>query len=257
MEEHIKEPLPFRVRWQRRLERLSGLRHHHLGSCKSSLDSRHDVGFAGGAVVIPMDSLNNEGGVAGNDEGYSGPPLAPSTSHMYSTAVAAESRHSLSRKSTRDLQVGSTSAAAADDKTVQLVPTRQSVDEPYAPSTDAPTVRPPKRSPWAVAWGIIKATPPPSWAVAVGLPCSLVQPLKALFVRTPNWSGTRVPYAPDGNPPLEFILETANFIGAIAVPVGLLLLGASFARLKVRVLTNCEALATNTRSRRAGATSRS
>ncbi len=74
---------------------------------------------------------------------------------------------------------------------------------------------------------------PASVAVIIGLPCALIQPVKALFVVVDGWSVTRIPYAPDGKPPLAFIIDTTTFIGALAVPGGLILLGASFARLKV------------------------
>ena len=73
---------------------------------------------------------------------------------------------------------------------------------------------------------------PVSVAVVVGIPCSIVLPLKSLFVETPGWTGTRMPNAPDGKPPLSFILVTASFLGAMTVPATLILLGASFARLK-------------------------
>ena len=74
---------------------------------------------------------------------------------------------------------------------------------------------------------------PVSLAVIIGIPCAIVLPLKALFVETPGWTGTRMPNAPDGNPPLSFILVTATFLGGMTVPATLILLGASFARLKV------------------------
>ena len=88
--------------------------------------------------------------------------------------------------------------------------------------------------------------------IAISLVVALVQPLKALFVDTsdvggPSWAG------PDGNPPLSFIIDTgsqrnalwqgggidqiiataASFIGALTVPLALILLGASFARMRV------------------------
>jgi hypothetical protein len=74
---------------------------------------------------------------------------------------------------------------------------------------------------------------PISFAVIVSIPCALIPPLRALFTHTDGWTGTRMPNAPDGKPPLSFILEAAAFIGAICIPAGLILLGASFARLKV------------------------
>ncbi|KAF9648875.1 hypothetical protein BDM02DRAFT_3186745 [Thelephora ganbajun] len=61
---------------------------------------------------------------------------------------------------------------------------------------------------------------------------ALVQPLKALFVDVsaeggPSWKG------PDGKPPLAFLIDTAAFLGDITIPLSLVLLGASFARMKI------------------------
>lgn len=70
-------------------------------------------------------------------------------------------------------------------------------------------------------------------SVAVALPCALIPPVKALFVAVDGYTGTIIPNAPDGNPPLGFLLQTASFIGGLTVPCTLILLGASFARLKV------------------------
>jgi hypothetical protein len=75
---------------------------------------------------------------------------------------------------------------------------------------------------------------PVTIATLFGVPCSVILPLKALFTYTEGWTGGRMPNAPDGNPPLAFILETATFLGGMTVPAALILLGASFARLKVR-----------------------
>lgn len=74
---------------------------------------------------------------------------------------------------------------------------------------------------------------PVSIAVIVSIPCALIQPIKALFTPVPGWTGGRISDAPDGRPPLAWLLETATFIGGICIPAGLLLLGAGFARLKV------------------------
>jgi hypothetical protein len=75
---------------------------------------------------------------------------------------------------------------------------------------------------------------PTTVALILALPCSLVLPIKALFVPVDGWTGSRMPHAPDGKPPLAFILETASFVGAMTVPATLILLGASMARLTVR-----------------------
>lgn len=79
----------------------------------------------------------------------------------------------------------------------------------------------------------IQHVPTATWSVIAGLLCSLIQPLKALLTTTENWTGSRMPNAPDGNPPLFFLLDTTAYIGALTVPLGLMLLGSSFARLQV------------------------
>ncbi|KAK7467312.1 Protein M3 [Stygiomarasmius scandens] len=73
---------------------------------------------------------------------------------------------------------------------------------------------------------------PVTITLAVSLPCALVPQLKALFTDTssiggPNWTG------PDGKPPLSFILDTANFVGDITIPLSLIILGASFSRMSI------------------------
>nr|ODO02193.1 hypothetical protein L204_00920 [Cryptococcus depauperatus CBS 7855] len=79
----------------------------------------------------------------------------------------------------------------------------------------------------------IQNLPNATWATILGIPISVVEPLKALFTHTDGWTGIKMPNAPDGKPPLHFILDTASFLGGIAVPAALLLIGASFARLKL------------------------
>ncbi|KZT70274.1 hypothetical protein DAEQUDRAFT_215509 [Daedalea quercina L-15889] len=76
------------------------------------------------------------------------------------------------------------------------------------------------------------AVTPITTSLAISLPIALITDLKALFVDTtdqggPNWHG------PDGNPPLNFVYVSAQFIGDIAVPLSLILLGASFARMEI------------------------
>jgi hypothetical protein len=74
---------------------------------------------------------------------------------------------------------------------------------------------------------------PASISIAIAIPCGIISPLKALFIPVSGWSGDRIPNAPDGHPPLAFVIETAAFIGAVSIPAALVLLGASFARLTV------------------------
>jgi hypothetical protein len=91
---------------------------------------------------------------------------------------------------------------------------------------------------------------PINLVICASLCIALVQPLKALFVDVsaeggPSWKG------PDGKPPLAFLIDTgssmpyhgecsqlipstiASFLGAITIPLSLVLLGASFARMKI------------------------
>ncbi|KAH8111143.1 auxin efflux carrier [Phellopilus nigrolimitatus] len=71
---------------------------------------------------------------------------------------------------------------------------------------------------------------PQAIAIFVAFPIALITPLKALFTPVPH---SPIPNAPDGQPPLAFILDTANFIGAASVPLGLTCLGSALARLNV------------------------
>jgi len=71
---------------------------------------------------------------------------------------------------------------------------------------------------------------PPSVAILISFPISLVPKLKALFTEVP---GTFISPAPDGQPPLAFILDATNFMGAASVPLGLICLGSALARLNL------------------------
>ncbi|KAJ7202146.1 auxin efflux carrier transmembrane protein [Mycena pura] len=71
---------------------------------------------------------------------------------------------------------------------------------------------------------------PSSVAILASFVIALVPPLKALFVPVESW---HIHPAPDGQPPLAFVLDTATFIGAASVPMGLFCLGSALARLSV------------------------
>lgn len=102
----------------------------------------------------------------------------------------------------------------------------------HQPITPAPSV---ERTSWLKRLLIFLKglATPVSISIVVAIPCGIISPLKALFVPVDGWSGGRVPFAPDDRPPLAFITDTAAFIGSISIPAALILLGASFARLKV------------------------
>lgn len=70
---------------------------------------------------------------------------------------------------------------------------------------------------------------PSSVSLIVSLAVAMAPPLKALFVKTSFY----MPDAPDKMPPLSFVIDITSYIGAACVPLGLLLLGATIARLRV------------------------
>ncbi|KAJ3536235.1 hypothetical protein NM688_g6866 [Phlebia brevispora] len=71
---------------------------------------------------------------------------------------------------------------------------------------------------------------PASLSIIIAFPIALITPLKALFVAVPN---SPIPNAPDGQPPLAFIMDAATFVGAASVPTGLVCLGSAIARMQV------------------------
>ncbi|KAI0043335.1 auxin efflux carrier [Auriscalpium vulgare] len=75
---------------------------------------------------------------------------------------------------------------------------------------------------------------PAPLTIILALPIALVAPLKALFL-PPSASFTPRfhPTAPDGQPPLAFMMDTASFAGAASVPLGLVCLGSALARLTI------------------------
>lgn len=79
---------------------------------------------------------------------------------------------------------------------------------------------------------LLKPTP---IVIVFAIVIALVDPLKALFLPpSPSFQPRFRPIAPDGQPPLAFILDTATFVGAACVPIGLICLGSALACLRVR-----------------------
>jgi len=75
---------------------------------------------------------------------------------------------------------------------------------------------------------------PVTITIIVSFIISIIPPLKALFVPLKHEDGTPViPLAPDGAPPLGFLLDTATFLGNASVPLGLVCVGAALAKLKM------------------------
>lgn len=71
-------------------------------------------------------------------------------------------------------------------------------------------------------------------AVIIALTIAFIPWVKALFVTTSNTPHIR--QAPDEQPALSFIMDFTAYIGAASVPFGLLLLGATLGRLKIKKL---------------------
>ncbi|KIM54957.1 hypothetical protein SCLCIDRAFT_1221573 [Scleroderma citrinum Foug A] len=72
---------------------------------------------------------------------------------------------------------------------------------------------------------------PPSLSIIVSFVISLVPTLKALFVS--GVPGVKISPAPDGQPPLAILMNTATFIGDASIPLGLICLGSALARLQL------------------------
>ncbi|KAG2052187.1 auxin efflux carrier [Suillus hirtellus] len=83
-----------------------------------------------------------------------------------------------------------------------------------------------------MTWRFLRsAMNPPSFSIIFSFTIAIIPPLKALFVA--GVPGTHIPLAPDGQPPLAFLLKTSTFIGNASVPMGLIILGSALARLSI------------------------
>lgn len=71
---------------------------------------------------------------------------------------------------------------------------------------------------------------PNSLSLIVSVIIAMAPPLKALFVKSKFY----IPNAPDQQPPLSFVMDLTGYVGAASVPLGLLLLGTTIARLQVK-----------------------
>lgn len=103
----------------------------------------------------------------------------------------------------------------------------------HEPATPIPSTHPKRHLGRRILSLAANFITPATIAVLISVPISVIQPLRALFTDTENWTGSRMPNAPDGRPPLGFILDSASFLGQITIPAALVLLGASFARLEI------------------------
>ncbi|CAI4046219.1 uncharacterized protein SKDI_12G1980 [Saccharomyces kudriavzevii IFO 1802] len=79
---------------------------------------------------------------------------------------------------------------------------------------------------------IINCLRPASLGAILGIVCALIPWVKACFVST----YVHVHKAPDGEPVLNFLMDFTEYIGNACVPLGLLLLGGTLARLEIKSL---------------------
>lgn len=80
--------------------------------------------------------------------------------------------------------------------------------------------------------GILKNfTAPNSVSLIISIIIAMSPPLKALFVDT---SSVHLHPAPDKQPPLSFVIDLVSYVGNASVPLGLLLLGATISRLRIK-----------------------
>lgn len=80
---------------------------------------------------------------------------------------------------------------------------------------------------------LINLLSPNSFSLILSIAICMAPPLKALFVSN---GLMHLPNAPDEQPPLLFIIDLASYVGGALVPLGLLLLGATIARLEVKIM---------------------
>ncbi|KAG0147775.1 hypothetical protein CROQUDRAFT_655788 [Cronartium quercuum f. sp. fusiforme G11] len=73
---------------------------------------------------------------------------------------------------------------------------------------------------------------PVSVAMGIGLITAVIPPLKHLFVK-PIKAGIDYPVAPDGRPVLSVFIDATAYLGASAIPLSLIVTGASFARMSI------------------------
>lgn len=80
-----------------------------------------------------------------------------------------------------------------------------------------------------VEYAVINFVRPASLGALLGIIVAMIPWVKALFVHT----DVHVHNAPDGLPVLNFLMDFTQYIGNACVPLGLLLLGGTIARLEV------------------------
>ncbi|KAJ6521121.1 auxin efflux carrier [Mycena capillaripes] len=122
-------------------------------------------------------------------------------------------------------------APSSDSHSMSFKEDNSSELVPELPENHAPPLPSTRRKMWVkfLSFGR-EVCAPPSLSIILSFPIALIPALKGLFVEVQS---PHIPSAPDGRPPLSFLFDTASFIGAASVPLGLVCLGSALARLEV------------------------
>ncbi|KAK4685482.1 auxin efflux carrier family protein, partial [Tremellales sp. Uapishka_1] len=232
--------LPFKQRWARRFEKVVSIRY---GKRKSSLsdDDNEPPGF----TSITSTGTDGEMSHTDDDQVHSMSKFvggvvptrkisrAASFTTMMETTKRIPATTPLDAPDLTDaIQCVPSSSTSAGGPLLPVCSHNNRTYSYHEPSTPVPSIHKPPLKKRILSFAKQFLTPP-TLSVILGLPISTIPPLKALFTTSEGWTGTRMPNGPDGKPPLAFILDTTTFLGGVSVPVALVLLGASFARLSL------------------------
>lgn len=81
---------------------------------------------------------------------------------------------------------------------------------------------------------------PPSFTLLIALFCTFIPPIRRLFYvgddGIKSWGASSIPTAPEGLPILGFIMDFTSFSGNAQVPLGLMMLGATAGKLKIKTM---------------------
>ena len=152
--------------------------------------------------------------------------VAPSLEHHTTPAEAAYSRESTEQKAPIPMSPTST-IDLDDDNHLRRLGLPEITQGPVTHSSLRQSRSHLKRF-------LAEILKPAPIVIVFAIVIALVNPLKALFLpSSANFQPRFRPVAPDGQPPLAFVLDTATFVGAASVPIGLVCLGSALARLRV------------------------
>jgi hypothetical protein len=105
-------------------------------------------------------------------------------------------------------------------------------DKLMRPTPEQQFSSPQTRGQKGVLSGLLDNLSPVIVSLLFGTLVAVTPPLKGLFTVLKD-HGVQRPSAPDGKPLLSVILDSTEYLGAAAIPLGLLVTGASFANMSI------------------------